>query len=97
MIRNPVLLYELDEIGWSISGKRRFVKVSVRAEEIVGTNTNVREVAAASAGDQDLASDFLVMFEDSDATSPLGRLRGAHESGGATADHDDIVGWQLLE
>ncbi len=52
----------------------------------------VGEVAAASAGDEDLLADAVGVFEQGDAASAVAGGEGAHQTGGAGAEDDRVVG-----
>jgi uncharacterized protein len=51
---------------------------------------NVGEVAASSAGDENLAAGLRVAFEESHAATTLSGHGGAHEAGGARTEDKDI-------
>ncbi len=85
---DAVLFDEGDDVGGGVAGERGFGEVRVGGEKVFGAGVDVGEVAAASAGDEDLLADALGVVEDEDAavaasglnrwpTEPSGaRLRG---------------------
>ena len=51
----------------------------------------VGEVAAASAGDEDLLANAFGVFQHGDARAALAGLDGAHQSGRASAEDDRVI------
>jgi hypothetical protein len=51
---------------------------------------NIGEVAAASAGDEDLLAGLFGVVEEQDAASAAAGFDGAHEAGGARSEDDDV-------
>src|ERR1044072_4090726 len=81
---------EGDEVSRRIAGQGRLAEMRVLGNEVVGAGVQVGEVAAPAARDRDLLTNALGVFEhDHFATTFAGGNR-AKESGGATANHDDI-------
>ena len=68
------------------------MKVRIRGDEIFSAGVNVREVAAASAGDSDFLTGGFVTFEDQNRASSLSGLDGAHQTGSSCADNHNVVG-----
>ena len=58
--------------------------------EILRRAMNVGEVAAASAGDEDLLPNAIGVIEQRDAAAAPAGLNGAHKSRGACADDDRV-------
>jgi hypothetical protein len=85
VIRNAMLFDERDEIGRSVTSESGFCKVFVRAEKILGAAMEIREIAAATARDQDFLADAIGPFEDRDAASTFAGLGRAEESRGTSA------------
>jgi hypothetical protein len=57
----------------------------IRGEKILGLTMNVGEIAAPSAGDENLFPQPLCAFENGDAATALARLDGTHQARCATA------------
>src|ERR1043165_2220437 len=57
---------------------------------ICGGLVNVCEVAAASAGDANLLSHSVIVFEQENSTPALARLNRAEKPGSASANHDYV-------
>ena len=52
----------------------------------------VRDVAACSAGHQNLDAEFAILFQQQRAFAKLSRRRSRHQASGAASDDDDIPG-----
>jgi len=57
---------------------------------MLGLGVEIREVAAASAGDENFFADFFGAFEEHNAAATLAGFDGAHQAGGTAAQHDYI-------
>ncbi len=90
VVRNAMLFDQRDEVGWRVAGERGFREVLVGAEEILRAAVDVREVAAAAAGDENFLADAIGTLEDSDAASALAGFDGAEESRGACAENESV-------
>ena len=73
------------------------MKVGIGADIVFRPAVQVREVAPAAAGDQDLPPNLDVMLQDGNATPALTRFSRAHQPCGAASDDQDIIGIQLLK
>jgi hypothetical protein len=93
VVADAMALNESDEISRRVAGERGFRKVGVCGEEIVGARVEVGEVAAASAGDEDLFADAVGVVEDEGASAASAGFDGAHESGGSGAEDDYVNGF----
>jgi hypothetical protein len=95
VIRNAMPFYQRNKIRRRVAGQRGFGEVFVGAEKIIGAAMDVREIAAAAAGDEDFLADAVSAFEDGDAASSFSGLGRAEEAGGASAEDQSVkfVGW----
>jgi hypothetical protein len=99
VIGNMVFFHERNEFVGFVAGQSGFREVRIRGIEIFRPAMQVREVAAASAGDQDFFARATGAFEDRDAPAALAGLDRAHQSGRSRAqnyriefvDHNWIV------
>ena len=62
----------------------------VGADEILRAAMDIREIAAAAAGDEDFLADAIGAFEDGDAASALAGFGRAEESCGAGAEDESV-------
>ena len=85
-----MLFDQSDKIRRRIPRQRRFGKVRIRRNEILGPAINIREIAAPAARNQNLFAEPLGMFEHRHAPPPLARLDRAHQSRSATAKNQSI-------
>ena len=51
---------------------------------------NIGEIAASTAGDENFLSGPFRPFEDGDSPSPLAGFDRTHQTGGASAEYDDV-------
>jgi hypothetical protein len=63
----------------------------VRREKIVGAGMQVGEIAAATAGDQNLFADAVGTFQHEDAPASLAGLDGAHQASRACSENNYVV------
>src|SRR5258708_863462 len=85
-----MLLYQRDEVRWSVGGQCRLGKMRVRREEIFRQAMEVGKVAAAAPGDQNFLADASGTFQHRHEFPALAGLDGAHEPGGPASEDDDI-------
>ena len=71
VIRNAVLFDQGDEVRRRIAGKRRFGEVFVCADKFLRGAMEIREVAAAAAGDEDFLADAVRKRFKDGHTAPL--------------------------
>jgi hypothetical protein len=83
VIADAVFFDERDDVGGGEAGERGFGEVRVGGEEALGPAVEVGEVAASSAGDEDLLADALGMIEDEDAAPAAACFDGTHQAGRA--------------
>ena len=86
VVRDAMFFDEGEEVRRGVAGQSGFGKMGIGGEEILRLAMNVREVAAASARDEDFLADAVGVFEDGDAAAVLARLNSAHQAGGAASD-----------
>jgi hypothetical protein len=69
--------------------------VRIFGEKVFRLGVEIREVAAAAAGDQDFFADFFGAFEEHDAATAFARFDGTHQTGCAAAEDDYVEVGQL--
>ena len=62
----------------------------VAGEVVFWTGMDVGEVAAASAGDEDLLAGAIGELDDENAAAAAAGVDGAHEAGGSCAEDEDV-------
>jgi len=87
-----VRAHEGDHVRGGKAGERGSGEVGVGAEEVFGSGVQVGEVAAAAAGDEDLAAGSVGVVEQDDAAGAARGREGAHEAGGTGAEDEDVAG-----
>ncbi len=90
VIRNAMLFHQRDEVRRFVPGQGGFREVGIRGIKVLRPAMEVGEIAAASAGDQDLFARTIGPFQDSDAPAAFARLDRAHQPGGSGAQNDRI-------
>jgi hypothetical protein len=90
VVRDVMFFNEGDEIRGGVAGQGGFRKVFVRGDEVFRPAMEIREIAAASAGDQDFLTDFICAFDHGDAASAFAGLDGAKQSGGSGAKDQSV-------
>jgi hypothetical protein len=63
VIGDAVLVHQLDEVPGRVAGQRRLAEVRVGRQEVGRCGAGVGEVAAATAGHQDLLADLVGMVD----------------------------------
>ena len=86
-----VPLDERDEGCRGESGERGFVEVRVAGEIILGSGVDVREIAAATAGNQYLLSGAIIVLDEENGAPALARLDGTHQTRRASTQDDNVV------
>jgi len=96
--RDAVLLDQGEEVGGRVASERGLREVRIFGEEIFRAAVDVGEVAAASAGDEDLLAGARGAFEDGDAVSTAASFDGAHETGGTCSENEgvELAVWRLI-
>ncbi len=92
VIGDAMFLDENEKIVGSETGEGGFCEMRIGGDEILGSGVNVGEVAAASAGDEDFFADAVGVFEERDTAATFASLEGAKETGGASAEDQDVEG-----
>jgi hypothetical protein len=64
--------------------------MGIGREKIFGSAVEVGEIAAASAGDEDLLAETVGVFEDCDAASALAGFDGTHQTCRAAAENQCV-------
>lgn len=90
VIGDAVLLDESDEVRGGVAGEGGFGEVRVFGEEVFGAGVEVGEVAPASAGDEDFLAGEVCVVEQGDAAAATSGFDGAHQTGGACSDDEDV-------
>ena len=62
----------------------------ILGKEVSRLGVEIREVAAASAGDEDFFTDFFGAVEEQDAAAAFASFDGAEEAGGTGAEDDYV-------
>lgn len=57
---------------------------------------NIREITAAAAGDENLLADTIGVLQHRDTATALASLQRAHQSGGASAENQGIIGFNRV-
>ena len=91
MICNAVLFDKSDEIRRRMTCKRRLGKVRIAGDEVFWSAVNIREIAAAAAGDEDFLSGPLGTLEHGHAPPALSGLNGAHQPGGPCPQDNSVI------
>jgi hypothetical protein len=90
VVGDAVLFDERDEVLRGVTGERGAGEVGVLREEVFGGGVEVGEVAAASAGDEDLFAESVGVVEEEGAAAALAGCDGGHEAGGSRAEDDYV-------
>src|SRR5207302_2951890 len=85
-----MLFNQSNEICRGVSRERRFGEVRISGDKIFRLTMKVGEVAAATAGNQNLFADAPGAFEHSHALAPLPCLDGAHEPSRTAAENNYV-------
>jgi hypothetical protein len=88
---DAVFFDEGDEVAGCVAGEGGLGEVRVVAEEVFGAGAEVGEVAAAAAGDEDLAAGLFAVVEQEDAPVVAAGLGGGEEASSAGAEDDGVV------
>jgi len=88
---DSVALHEGKELGGRVPGEGRLHEVwAARGDVVDRSGANVGEVAASTAGDENLVPEPRVVFEDDHLSSPQPGGPGTEQSG-STSAHDDHI------
>jgi hypothetical protein len=90
MIWDAMLFHLRDEVRRGVAGKRGFCEVLICAEEILRAAVDVREIAAAAAGDEDFLANTIGPLEDGDAAAAFAGFSGAEEPSGTSAENQCV-------
>jgi hypothetical protein len=88
---DAVPLDQVDEIARRVARERRAAEVGIGRVEVVRSDVDVGEIAAAAARDADLLGDLLGVVDEDDRAAELATDRGAVQPGGASADDRDVA------
>jgi hypothetical protein len=91
-----MFFHESYEIGSGETRECRFAKVGISGYEIFGAGVEVRKITATAPGDQNFLARLSIMLKDQNRAAALSGLDGAHESGCAGPDYDDVVRTQKI-
>ena len=94
VIWNAVFVDERQEIRGRESCQCGAAKIRIVGEEILRGAMQIREIAAAAAGDQDFFAGFVGAFEDGDSRAESAGFRGAKQACRA-GPNDDCVKFHL--
>src|SRR5579863_5725097 len=87
VIGDAMLFDEGAEISGRVASQGRLRKVRIGGEKIIRLAAQVGEIATAAAGDENLFTQTVGMFEDGDAASAFAGFDGAHQAGCASAEN----------
>ncbi len=92
---DAVLFDKGEEVGGRVAGERGLGEVGILGEEIFRAAVDVGEVAAASAGDEDLLAGARGALKNGYAAAAAAGFDGAHESGGACSEDKgvEVICW----
>ena len=87
---DAIAIDQRDEILRAIAAQRRFGEMGVGGQIAVGRGVDVGEIAAATAGNEDLLAHLIGMIDQQHAPAPLARYRRAHHPRRACAQDDRV-------
>ena len=90
VIGDAVLFDEGDEVRRRVAGERGFGEVGIGGEKILRRAVKIGEIGAATAGDEDFAAEASGTLEEGDAAAAFGGFGGAQQTGGASAENEDV-------
>ena len=90
MVGDAVLFDERDEVLRGVAGEGGLGEVGVGGEEVFRAGVEVGEVAAASAGDEDLLAGAVGVVEEEDAAAAAAGFDGGHQAGGSGSEDEDV-------
>jgi hypothetical protein len=90
VVGNAVFFDEGDEVLGRVTSESGAGEVWIGGKEAFGPRVEIGEVAAASAGDEDLLADAVGVVEDKDAASAAAGLEGAHQTGGSGPEDEHV-------
>jgi hypothetical protein len=96
VVGDAVFFDEGNEIGGCVASEGGLGEVRIFGEKVFRLGVNIREVAAAAAGDENFLADFFGAFEEHDAAAAFSGFDGAEEAGGAGAQDQDVKAGQLI-
>jgi hypothetical protein len=85
MPADAMFINESNEIVGRETGKGGFGEVGIGGDKVFRRGMNVREIAAAAAGDENFLPNAVGVFDDGHAAAAFARLDGAKEACGACA------------
>ncbi len=91
VIGDAVLADQLDEVPGRVARQRRFAEVRVGRQEVGRGGAGVGEVAAATAGHQDLLADLVGMVDHLHLAAALASRDRGHQPGRAGADDHHVA------
>ena len=92
MPADAMFIDESKKIVGRKAGKGGFGEVGIGGDKVFRGGVNVREIAAATAGDEDFFANAVRVFEDGHATAALAGLNGAKKACGACAKNENVEG-----
>jgi len=92
VVSDAMTLNQGNEVRRRVAGERRFGKMPIGGEEVVRASVNIGEIAAASAGDEDLPARPIGTLEHGDAPAAAASFDSSHEASSAGAEDDDVEG-----
>src|SRR5947207_15866032 len=83
--------HQPDKIFRCISRERRFVKVGIGRDEVLGRRMNIREVASPAAGNSNLLAGRFITLDYQNGPPSLSRLDRTHEARSARPDNHHVI------
>ena len=92
IIRNVVLLHQLDEFAGGITLEGGSAEVWVVGEIIFRAGMEIGEIATPAAGDENFFSDTMVVLEHKHGPIPQTSRSRTHQARATCANDDDVEG-----
>ena len=83
--------YHRDKVPLRIATQGRFTKVWVGRDKVVSTDVQVGEVAATTAGHENLLAHLVGFFQNQYTTTTLSGGECAEQACGTATQHDDVI------
>jgi hypothetical protein len=90
MPSNAMAIHQVDEVLGGETRQRRFTKVRVSGDEVLGLHHPVREVTPTAARDTNFFCEFFGVIEQYNTLAALARNGRAHHARGTRTDYRDI-------
>ncbi len=91
MKRDPMLVDQCNKVRRCVAAKRRNAEVRVGRDEMGWLTVYVREITAAATRHKYFLADLVRTLEHDSTTATISCDNRTHETGGSTAQNDDVV------